>query len=116
MFYYIAKIFISALLIVLISEISKKSSLFGAIIASVPLVSLLAIIWIYIDTKDIEQISSLSKNIFWLVLPSLVFFIVFPLFLKYQLNFYLSLFSSLFIMFACYLLMIKLLSAFNIKI
>ncbi|MGH7885637.1 MAG: hypothetical protein ACRENO_08090, partial [Thermodesulfobacteriota bacterium] len=85
------------------------------VIASVPLVSVIAIIWIYIDTKDVEQISSLSKNIFWLVVPSLVFFIALPLFLKYQINFYISLFSSLFIMFVCYFLMIKLFAVFNIK-
>ena len=55
MIYYLSKVVISALLIVAISEISKRSSLLGALLASIPLVSVMAILWIYIDTKDIEK-------------------------------------------------------------
>ena len=114
MYYYITKIVISALLIVLISEISKKSTIAGAVFASIPIVSVLAIIWIYVDTKDVEQISALSVNIFWLVFPSLVFFIALPVFLKYQINFYASLLSSLAIMVLCYFLMLKILKLFSV--
>lgn len=64
MTYYILKIVITTFLIVLISEIAKRSSLMGAILASVPLVSVLAMIWLYIDTKDIAKISTLSSSIF----------------------------------------------------
>lgn len=115
MYYYITKIVVSALLIVLISEISKRSSLLGAVFASIPLISVLAILWIYIDTKNVEQISSLSTSIFWLVLPSLVFFIALPVFLKYQINFYVSLFSSISIMVLCYLFMLRLLKILSIE-
>lgn len=115
MYYYITKIVVSALLIVLISEISKRSSLLGAVFASIPLISVLAILWIYIDTKNVEQISSLSTSIFWLVLPSLVFFIALPVFLKYQINFYVSLFSSIAIMVLCYLFMLRLLKILSIE-
>ena len=66
MIYYALKVFISALLIVAIAEISKRSSLLGSLLASIPLVSVLAIIWIYVDTKDVEKISALSSSIFWL--------------------------------------------------
>ena len=71
MWYFIIKILLSSVIIGLISEISKKSTLWGSILASVPLTSLLAIIWLYQDTKDIGKIINLSYNIFWLVLPSL---------------------------------------------
>jgi hypothetical protein len=53
--YYIIKILISAILIVGISELSKRSSLIGAILASIPFVSVLAFIWIYVDTKNVER-------------------------------------------------------------
>ena len=69
--YYIVKIVITTLLIVAISEISKRSTMIGAILASVPLVSVLAMIWLYQDTKDVTKISDLSIGIFWLVLPFL---------------------------------------------
>lgn len=107
---YIIKIIITAVLVILVSEISKKTSLTGAILASIPLVSILGIMWLYIDTKDIDRIINLSQYIFWLVLASLVFFIIFPKMLKNNINFYTSLFSSILIMVICYLGTVKLLS------
>lgn len=87
--YYLIKVLISAILIVLISEISKRNSLISSILASIPLVSVMAFIWIYIDTKNLETISKLSISIFWLVIPSLILFISLPILLKYT-NFYLA--------------------------
>lgn len=116
MIYYLSKVVISALLIVAISEISKRSSLLGALLASIPLVSVMAILWIYIDTKDIEKISQLSTSIFWLVLPSLALFIALPLLLKQGVDFYLSLFISIAITAGCYAVMVFILNYYNIKL
>ncbi|HPV14259.1 MAG TPA: DUF3147 family protein [Candidatus Cloacimonadota bacterium] len=102
MLYYLLKVLISAGLIVLVSEISKRNSLAGAILASVPLVSFLAILWMYLETKDTKQIAALSTDIFWLVLPSLLFFVLFPLLLKRNLNFYLAFGLSTALMVGCY--------------
>jgi len=104
MIYYVLKIAVSALLILIISEVSKRSTLLGAIFASIPLVSLLAILWLYRETKDAKQIAALSTDIFWLVLPSLLFFILFPILLKREVNFYLSFTISLAVMLAGYFL------------
>ena len=116
MTYYIFKVFISALLIVAIAEISKRSSFMGALLASIPLVSVMAILWIYIDTKDIEKISSLSIGIFWLVLPSLALFISLPLLLKQGLGFYLSLLISIVITASCYVILVFTLNHYNVKL
>ena len=116
MAYYIFKIVVTSLLIVLISEISKKSTLVGSILASVPLVSVLAMIWLYIDTRDIQKISSLSTGIFWLVIPSLALFISLPLLLKKELGFYFSMGLSVGITISCYYLMILLLGKAGIKL
>ncbi|MGH7902158.1 MAG: DUF3147 family protein [Thermodesulfobacteriota bacterium] len=115
MSYYIAKVLISAILVVLISEISKRSSLIGAVLASLPIVSILAFVWIYIDTKSVEVISDLSRNIFWLVMPSLSLFIVLPLLLKNRWDFYLSLAISCLIMISLYFIMVLILRKFNIQ-
>lgn len=85
---YLLKIIISALLITLISEIGKRSSFWGAILASLPFVSILAFVFLYQETKDINKVSALSIDIFWLVIPSLVLFIALPFFLKKGWNFY----------------------------
>lgn len=116
MIYYLTKVFISAILIVVISEISKRSSFMGALLASIPLVSVMAILWLYIDTKDIEKISSLSVSIFWLVLPSLALFVSLPLLLKQGLDFYLSLLISVAITAACYAILVFTLNHYNIKL
>ena len=82
MIYYVAKIAITTILIVAISEIAKRSSFAAALLASIPLVSVLAMLWLYVDTKDVAKVSALATSVFWLVLPSLVFFITLPLLLK----------------------------------
>ncbi|MDA3886985.1 MAG: DUF3147 family protein [Candidatus Delongbacteria bacterium] len=111
--YYALKVIISAALIVIISEISKKYQLIGAILASIPLISVMAIIWMYFETKDIESIQTFSKSVFWLVLPSLSFFIIFPLMLKYNLNFWVSFLSSTAIMVVLYYLLTLVLKKFG---
>jgi len=115
MSYYILKFFISATLIVLISEISKKYSLFAAILASLPIVSILAMVWLFVETKDLQKVSDLSSSIFWFVLPSLTLFVSLPLFLRSGFNFYLALVFSCTITIICYYLMFMILNYFGIK-
>ncbi len=114
---YFIKIILSAVLIVLISEISKRTSFWGGLIASLPITSLLAIIWLYIDTGDKEKVSKLSINIFWFVLPSLLFFITLPFFItKLGWNVYFSIAVSSGITMFGYYLMAALLAKYGIKI
>jgi len=111
MIYYIVKVVISALVIVAVSEISKRNSTAGALLASLPLLSVLAFIWMYIDTGDVQKISEVSKDIFWLVIPSLVLFIALPVFLKLQINFYISLLISSVLTAGAYMLLLMVLKA-----
>lgn len=116
MIYSVIKVIITSLIIVAISEISKRSSFIGALLASLPLVSVLAMAWLYIDTKDVEKVSDLAGSIFWLVIPSLAFFISLPLLLKKGLDFYLSMGVSMLITTGCYFLLIKILFRFGIQL
>jgi hypothetical protein len=92
---YVVKIVVTALLVVAISELSKRSSFMGALLASVPIVSVLAMIWLYSDTRDVAQVAALSRSVFWLVLPSLVLFLLLPMLLAKGYHFYLSLAASI---------------------
>jgi hypothetical protein len=114
--YYLIKIAITTILIVLISEISKKSSFVGALLASIPLISVMAMIWLYAETKDVQKVSDLATGVFWLVIPSLVLFISLPILLKYQVNFYLSLFLSIALTIFAYWIMVFVLNLFGIKL
>ena len=85
--YFLVKTLITALIVAVISELSRRYSLFAAALASLPLVSILAFVWIYVDTKDTEKLITMSYDVFWLVLPSLAFFLIFPALLKHGLAF-----------------------------
>ena len=61
--YVFIKLIFTAFVVVLISEIAKRSTVFAGIVASIPLTSLLAFIWLYFDTQDINSIRELSRNI-----------------------------------------------------
>ena len=116
MTYNIIKVLISAILIALISEVAKRSTFFGAILASIPLVSVMAMIWLYIDTHDSVQVVQLSRSIFWLVLPSLVLFITFPLLIRLQLPFYTALGMAVILMVITYFIAINILEKFGINL
>ncbi|PLY00541.1 MAG: hypothetical protein C0624_11930 [Desulfuromonas sp.] len=96
MWYLAAKTFLTALVIVAISELAKRSSFWAAALASVPLTSLLAFIWLYIESGDGQKVAALSQDIFWLVIPSLAMFVLLPVLLRTGLNFWLSLGSACF--------------------
>jgi F0F1-type ATP synthase assembly protein I len=114
--YYVIKLVISALLILVISELAKRSSLLGGLIASLPLVSILAFLWLYIDTRSLEKVSALSQSIFWLVLPSLSLFLALPWLLRKTENFYLSLGLSVAVMFGLYAVMVLALRRFGVEL
>lgn len=106
MLYYMAKLLISSLLILAISEIGKRSSLWGAVLASVPAVSVLGMVWLYIDTRDAETVALLAGSIFWLVIPSLILFVSLPLLLRHGVNFFSGLAVSVGLTVCGYFLMI----------
>jgi hypothetical protein len=113
---YIIKLIVSATIIVAVSEVSKRSTFLGGLLASLPLVSIMALIWLYTETGDLAKVSSLSTSILWLVIPSLVLFITLPLLLKMKWNFYLSLVAATGAMLICYAGMVGLLSKLGVKL
>lgn len=114
--YQVLKVLLSAVLIVAISELGKRSSAVGAILASIPLVSVLAFIWIYVETKNVKEIANLAGGIFWLVIPSLVLFVLLPVLLRQGWNFWLSLFTSGAVTVLSYFIMIFILKRFGIEL
>jgi hypothetical protein len=110
------KIAATAIMVVAISEVAKRSSLFGAVLASIPLTSVLAMIWLYADTGDPEKVAELASGIFWLVLPSLALFIALPLLIRAGWGFAPSLLAASALTVACYFLMLAILKRFGIAI
>jgi hypothetical protein len=92
---FITKLLISALLIAAISEISKRSPFLGAVVASLPLISVLAVMWLWRDTGDVDLVASHLQSTFWMVLPSLPMFLVIPYLLRSHVGFWPSLGAGL---------------------
>ena len=92
---FLLKTLISALLIAGASELGRRSALAGAVLVSLPLTSLLALIWLWQDTRDTARIAAFSTDILWLVLPSLLLFVVLPLALRLGIGFWPSLVAGI---------------------
>jgi hypothetical protein len=110
------KIGLSALILVAIAEVAKRSTFWAAALASLPLTSLLAFVWLYLDTGDVQKVAALAGGIFWLVLPSLLLFVLLPLLLRSGWGFWLSLAVSCAATALAYLGMTRLLGMFGIRL
>ncbi len=90
MVYLLIKAAISGVLIALISEISRRYPGWGGLVASLPVTSLLAMLWLWRDTGDHERVAALSMGAFWFILPSLPLFFVLPKLLRSGVGFWAS--------------------------
>jgi len=116
MYYLIIKSVLSGIIIMAVSEIAKRNPAIGGLIASLPLISILGIIWLWRDTADVERIASHAESTFWFVLPSLPMFLIFPAMLRHEVNFWAALAISCLITISLYVLTIWLLPKFGIRI
>ena len=91
MLYLILKAVISGILIAAASEVARRAPGWGALIVSLPLVSLLTFIWLWVDTREPARIAEISQSTFWFFLPSMPLFLVLPLLLRSGVNFWLAL-------------------------
>jgi len=111
----IIKALVTAVVVMAISELGKRSTLAGALLASLPLTSLLALMWLYRDTGSAMQAADLARGIFWLVLPSLAFFLVFPAVVRAGYGFWPAMGVGAFATVAAYSVMLWLDRAFNLR-
>ena len=80
--YLLLKALLSGAIIAAASELARRSSLLGAVLISLPVTSILAMLWLYRDTRDSDEVAALSWSILWVIVPSVVFFVVLPLALR----------------------------------
>ncbi len=116
MLYLIVKAAVSGLIIALASEIARRSPGWGALIISLPLISILSMIWLWRDTGDSERIAALAQGTFWLVLPTLPFFLVLPALLRQGVAFWPAMTAACLMTVALYLLAVWLLPKFGVSL
>jgi hypothetical protein len=92
MLYLAFKFILSALIVVSVSEIAKRNALVGSAVSSFPFVSILAMLWIWHETRSAPVITKFSWGVCWLMLPSMSVFVFLPLLMnRFRLNFHLAL-------------------------
>jgi hypothetical protein len=116
MLYLIAKALLSGVIIVAASEAGKRSPTYGALLLSLPLISILAMVWLWRDTSDNERIAALSEGTFWLVLPTLPMFLVLPAIMRHGFAFWIALAASCVLTLALYLVAVWLLPKLGINL
>ena len=90
MLYLVIKAALSGIIVAAVSEIARRYPTWGGLVASLPLTSLLAMIWLYRDSHEAERIAELSMSTFWFFLPSVPLFVVLPLLIRSGMPFWLS--------------------------
>ena len=116
MLYLTVKAALSGIIIAVVSEIARRSPALGALVVSLPLVSILGILWLWHDTGDAERIASHAQATCWYVLPTLPMFLVMPALLRHGVGFWTTLAAGCALTFVLYLVTVWLLGKFGIAL
>jgi hypothetical protein len=106
MLYLVAKAALSGIIIAIVSELAKRNPGLGALVASLPLVSVIGMIWLWRDRPDAENMAAHAGATFWYVLPSLPMFLAIPALLRAGVHFWVALVLGCALTVALYSLMI----------
>jgi hypothetical protein len=116
MLFLAVKAALSGVIIAIASEVARRAPTLGALILSLPLVSILAFVWLWRDTGDAERIAALAESTFWYVLPTLPMFLVMPALLRHGVGFWPTLLACCALTFALYLVTVWLLGKFGVAL
>jgi hypothetical protein len=90
MLYLVVKAALSGIIVAAVSEVARRYPGWGGLVASLPLTSLLAMIWLFRETKDAARVAELSSSTFWFILPSLPLFVALPYLIRSGIGFWMS--------------------------
>lgn len=111
----ITKYLLSAAMVVAVSELAKRSDKLGGLLAALPLVTLLTLIWLQLEQQPPEKIANHARYTFWYVVPTLPMFLAFPWLLP-RLGFWLTLLACVLLTLACFALFALLVRPFGIDL
>ncbi len=115
MAWLVTKYLITAAVVVLVSEVAKRSDRLGGLFAALPLVTVLALIWLYVERQPQTKIANHAWYTFWYVVPTLPMFLAFPVLLP-RLGFWPTLFACVAITVVCFWLFALLVRRFGIEL
>lgn len=116
MFYFVLKAAISGIIIAAVSTIAKRSPGFGALVASLPLISVLGMIWLWRERPDTQNMADHAGATFWYVLPSLPMFLLIPALLRQGWSFWAALLAGCVLTVLLYLAMVWVGARFGLRL
>ena len=115
MAWLITKYAVTAALVVLVSEIAKRSDRLGGLIAALPLVTVLALVWLHVEQQPEQKLANHAWYTFWYVIPTLPMFLAFPVLLP-RWGFWPALAACALLTSACFALFALLVRRFGIEL
>jgi hypothetical protein len=100
----LTKYAVTAFVIVVVSEIAKRSDKMGALISSLPFVTIMVMIWLYVEKQGSQKIGNHAYYTFWYVIPTLPMFLIMPRLMTKGCNFWLALGICAFVTVGCFIL------------
>ena len=116
MAWYAIKTLLTAAIVVVVSEVAKQKAILGSLIASLPLVSVLGMLWLYGETRDAERLISHSEGTFWYVLPSLPMFLFLPWLMRKGVGFHVALMAGVALTVVLYVATAKVMARFGMNL
>lgn len=115
MSWLVAKYLLTAGIVVLVSEIAKRSDKLGGLVAALPLVTILVLIWLYVENQPAQKIANHAWYTFWYVVPTLPMFLAFPVLLP-RIGFWPALLACMLLTLVCFGLWVLALRRFGIEL
>lgn len=115
MTWLVTKYAVTAFMVVLISEVAKRSDKLGGFIAALPLVTVLTLIWLHFENQPESKLSNHAYYTFWYVVPTLPMFLLFPYLLP-RLGFWMTMGASVVVTVVCFGIFAGVLSKFGIQL
>ncbi len=113
---FIARALLSGVIVALVAMIARRNPAAGALVASLPLVSLLAMIWLWHDTADRERLAAHVEATFWYVLPSLPMFLAIPWLLRHGQNVWIAIGAGCVLTILLYFVTIMIAARFGVRL
>ena len=113
---FITRAILSGIIVAAIALLAKRSPAMGGLLASIPLVSTLGMIWLWRDTKDSELVANYVGSAFWYFLPSMPMFLIIPALLRHGVNFWISLGIGCVVTILLYLITISIAARFGVRL
>lgn len=115
MLYLIVKYLLTAGMVVLVSELAKRSDKLGGLVAALPLMTILTLIWLYMENQPAEKIENHAWYTFWYVLPTLPMFLLFPWLLP-KISFWPSLLVCALVTVLCFFILARVMKPFGVEL